>query len=369
MAKTYNVAVIGSTGRGDYGHGLDTAWTKVERIRIVAVADDNPQGLAKAGEKLQVASTARYRDYRKMLAEVLPDIVAICPRWLDQHCDMVLAAAEHGAHIYMEKPFCRTLEEADRMVEACERAHVKLAVAHPTSYSPRLQTIKQMIADGAIGRVLEYRGRGKEDHRGGGEDLWVLGSHIMDMIIAIGDVPKWCFAQVTAAGHPVGKQDVKEGNEGIGPLAGDAVQAMYGMPDGSTAYFSSYRKAAGDPSRFALQIFGEKGIFEIREGTMPPVKFRADSGWAPGRGDVAWQDVSTAGAGKEEPITDSRYNDRHWLAITDLLDAIETDRQPLCGVYRARSVVEMICAVFESHRLGGKVDLPLTTRVNPLTKL
>jgi len=57
----------------------------------------------------------------------------------------------------------------------------------------------------------------------------------MDMIRALGGHPSWCLAHVTQNGEPVGKQHVATGGEGIGPLAGDAVRAMYGMPDGSVA--------------------------------------------------------------------------------------------------------------------------------------
>jgi predicted dehydrogenase len=66
MPKVYRVAVIGSTGKGGYGHGLDTAFQNVERARIVAVADDNPQGLQAAGRKLNVDSL--HGDYRRMLS-------------------------------------------------------------------------------------------------------------------------------------------------------------------------------------------------------------------------------------------------------------------------------------------------------------
>ena len=152
-------------------------------------------------QKLEEAAAQRleanqaYSDYRKMLADEQLDIVAICPRWLDQHHDMVLEAAEGGLHIYMEKPFCRTLAEADAMVAACEQNQIKLAIAHQTRYSPTLRVIKELIEDGKIGQVLELRGRGKEDRRGGGEDLWVLGSHVFNMMQFFGGEPEWCFAQ------------------------------------------------------------------------------------------------------------------------------------------------------------------------------
>jgi predicted dehydrogenase len=304
-----------------------------------------------------------------MLDKARPDVVVIGQRWLDQHRDMAIAATERGIHVYMEKPFCRTLAEADEIVDACERTHVKLAIAHPTRYSPKLQTVKRLIAEGKIGKVLEYRGRGKEDRRGGGEDLWVLGTHVMDMIRALAGHPTWCFGRVTQSGRPVTKGDVTEGNEGIGPLAGDAVTALFGLGDGATAYFQSVRNMAGKGSRYGLQVYGSAGVFEILEGTLPSVKYLGDPSWSPGRSKAAWQDVSSTGIGEPEPLTDDAAKNRHRPAAIDLLQAVEENRQPASSAYEARGATEMIVAVFESHRVGGPVDLPLENRQNPLTML
>jgi hypothetical protein len=52
-----------------------------------------------------------------------------------------------------------------------------------------------------------------------------------------------------------------------------------------------------------------------------------------------------------------------------LLSAIENDRDPECDMYEARTTIEMIAAVFESHRLNAPVTFPLKTRINPLTLL
>lgn len=367
MPKEYRVAVIGSTGKGNYGHGLDVAWNAVANTKIVAVADDNKSGRLAASRKLKLDRS--FADYREMFDKVKPDIAAICPRWIDRHAEMALAAAERGIHVYMEKPFCRNLEEADRLVAACEKHKVKLAVAHPTRYSPKLNTIRKLIGEGKIGKVLEYRGRGKEDARGGGLDLWVLGTHVMDMIHAIGGRPKWCQAELLQNGKSVTKADVTQGAEGIGPLAGNSVRAMFGMPDGATAYFNSHANERGRPSRYGLQIFGSKGAIELLEGTMPSVKYLADSGWSPGRSGAQWQNVSTAGIDQPEPLVGRKYTARHTLAILDLLDAIEKNREPLDSARVAGETTEMILAVFESHRLQAPVELPLKNRKHPLTLL
>ena len=255
MATKYRVGVIGSTGRGNYGHGLDTVWREFSNTEVTAVADDNADGLAKAVKRL--GNPRGYADYRKMLEKEKFDFVSICPRWLDQHRDMMLAVAESGVRgIYEEKPLCRTLREADEMIAACERNNVKCAVSHQTRYSPILEQVEQLIADGKIGRILEYQLHGKEDRRGGGEDLWVLGTHVFDLTHHLGGSPLWCQGYARQGGKSVTARHVKPGNEGIGPLAGDNVGATYALPGEVLAHFRSVRNCAGSPNRFGLSIFG-----------------------------------------------------------------------------------------------------------------
>ncbi len=360
--KNYRVAVIGHTGRGNYGHGLDTVWLELPECRIVAVADADERGRAAAAQRLQ--APAAFADYREMLDKTKPDLVSIGPRWLDQHLEMTLAAAERGIHIYMEKPFCRSPEEADRIVAACEKHDIKLAIAHQTRYSPKLQVIRDLIYDGQLGELLEIRGRGKEDRRGGGEDLWVLGSHVMNLMQHFGGEPQWCFARVLVDDRPMTLRDVQPGPEGIGPLAGDTVQAMYGMPEGVTAYFGSERNAAG--GRFGVQLFGSKGVLELLTGYLPQAWFLPDPSWSPGRSGKQWLPISSAGVGKPEPLKDGGLHAGNVAACRDLLAAIEEDRQPECSVYEAQATVEMIAAVFASHLAGKPLDLPLADRAHPL---
>jgi predicted dehydrogenase len=364
----YRVAVIGHTGRGNYGHDLDKVWLDVPGAAIVAVADADEQGLTAALKRLGAKNG--YSDYRRMLDEVKPDLVSICPRWLDQHRDMVVAAAERGIRgIYLEKPMCRTLAEADEMIAACERNKVKLAIAHQSRYSPKLPVVGEMIRSGKIGRVLEFRCRGKEDNRGGGEDLWVLGTHVLDLVHHFGGEPKWCFGTVYQGGRPIRPDDVKPGNEGIGPLAGDSVHATFGLADGTPAYFDSGRNAAAEPTRFGLQLFGSKGVIEMETGYLPAVHYLPDPSWSPGRTGAGWIAVSSAGVGQPEPLKDGGLPAGNVLAVKDLIAAIEEDRQPVANMYEARAATEMIVAVFESQRLGGPATLPLKNRENPLTML
>lgn len=362
------VGIIGATNKGDYGHGVDVAFTKLPNVDIVALADADDVGRKAAAERTKAVKT--YADYHEMLGREKLDLVAICPRWIDQHHAMITAAAQAGCHVYMEKPFCRTLGECDSAIKELEKKNLKLGIAHTSQYSPVLDVVKTLIHDGQIGQILEIRGRGKEDKRGGGEDLWVLGSHVFGLMRTLaGGNATSCSAIVTSQGHPVTKSDVVNGAEGIGPLAGDNVQARYVFPNGVFGHFASRRDTGGSPSRFAVQVYGSKGIIEMETGYLTKAYILRDSSWSPGRSGKSWEPITSAGIGKPEPRTDGNYEGGHISAINDLLESVKQNRPTKCSADDCRSIVEMIAAVFESHRVGGPVDMPLKTRVNPLTLL
>jgi predicted dehydrogenase len=367
MAKTYRVAVIGRTGGGGYGHGLDVVWKALANVEVVAVADPDAKGRAAAAARLGVKSA--YADYRAMLDKEKPQVVSVAERHLDRHRDLVVACARAGASIFLEKPMARTLAEADEMVKACEAHHVKLAIAHQTRYSPRLARVRELIAGGRLGDLLELRARGKEDGRGGGQDLMVLGTHLMDLMRLLAGDAGWCFARVFQGGKPAGKADVRPGGEGMGPVLGDQVAATYGFGRGAQGTFGTHRARHGAGQRFGLAVYGSRGVIQLGTGSLPPVHFLDDPSWWPGRSKAAWQEVTSAGLGKPEPLKDGGLGQGNVWIAKDLLEAIEKDRQPLGSMYDARAALEMILAVYESHRLNRPVTLPLAERRHPLALL
>jgi predicted dehydrogenase len=364
----YRAVVIGRTGRGDYGHGLDVALLDHPNLRLVAVADEDPTGLAAAARRLGLERT--YADYRAMLDREKPQFVAVAPRWIDGHRDMILACAERGSHVLCEKPLAPTLADCDAIVAACERSHTKLAIAFQTRYSPRYARVQELIAGGAIGEVLELRGRGKEDRRGGGEDLMVLGSHIMDLFRGLLGEAAWCFAHISAGGKPVGRAEVRQGSEGIGPLAGDRIDALYGFTNrAEVAHFATARpKQPG--VRFGLQILGSRGRIELGTGWQPYSFLLQDPTWSGTTGGAKWIEITSAGVGKPETLAENKLVDANRVIVSDLIRAVETDIQPRASVYDGRAAIEMILACYASHVRRGQVALPLAERArHPLEAL
>jgi predicted dehydrogenase len=331
--RPLTVGVIGHTGQGNYGHGEDAVWLKIPQTRIIAVADADPKGLAEAARRL--GGVKAYGDYRTMLAEAKPDIAAICPRHIHEHRDMLVAAIEAGVKgIYVEKPFVRTSAEADEIVRLCAEKGVRLAIAHRNRYHPVLEVVKQLVVAGEIGDLKEVRVRGKQDHRGGGLDLWVLGGHGFNLATLFTGPATSCQATIL-------------------------VHARYETRSGIPLYFDSKKGSWSKGTPFGARLIGAKGVISLQVDEEPLAILERDGKKTP---------ITTAGIGHPEPLKDIKLvNGGHHGAVLDLVAAIAEKREPLCGPKAGLETVELTLAVFASFAAGGKkVLLPLADRQHPL---
>ncbi|MBM3793505.1 MAG: Gfo/Idh/MocA family oxidoreductase [Acidobacteria bacterium] len=368
-AKRYRVAVIGHTGRGNYGHGIDTVWRAFENMELAAVADPDEAGRAAAVKRLGAANT--YVDYREMLRKEKPEIVGIAPRWMDQRAAMVIAAAEVGAHIYMEKPFALTLADADRMVAAVQRNKVKLQIAHQMRTSPYAIKAKAMIDAGEIGEIQEVRSRGKEDRRAGGEDMMVLGSHLFDMQRYFLGNPQWVVAHVTNEGREISAGDVRLPSEPIGLIAGKQISAMFAYANGVHGFFSSRGVAQTDPLRFGTWIYGSKGVIFLPNGIYPNggLSLLRAPGWLPSA-KAQWESVDAPlDLGAQGMAIRPGPEMANALMVADLVRAIERGGKPCCNEEDGRWIIEMVHGVYQAQKVKNRVPLPMQQRTHPLESM
>ncbi len=365
LKKTYRAAAIGSTGHGGFGHHMDQAVSILPGVQCVAIADDDPAGLQAAGKRNGVDRL--YPDYRTMLKEEQLDLVSIGLRYSELHEEIVIDCAQAGKHIFCEKPLAPDLASLDRMLKACEQNGVQLAVSLPNRSSLAIAKALKMVRDGRIGKLLSLRARGKEDYRGGGEDLMVLGYHMLDLMCLFAGQPEWTFAQVMEGNRDMIPSDARRATEPIGPVAGDCITAMYGFPNQVHGYFESHRglQAGGTQfsgDRFSLEIHGSKGILATRSMK-----------------DVVWFDgpiLNPAKPHQWEPISTPEWDaigtvseKALWCQkqqVLDLLQAVEEDREPVSSGKETRWTQEMIQSVYVSHLARDRVSLPLQQREHPL---
>jgi predicted dehydrogenase len=197
----------------------------------------------------------------------------------------------------------------------------------------------------------------------------VLGTHIMDLMRFLAGDPRWCHAVVLQGGNRASRADVREGGEGMGPIAGDRINASYGFDGGVMGYFGTHRAAHGASTRFGLTVYGSKGVIQLTTGSLPAAFLLEDPSWFPGRSKSQWTEITSAGVGKPETLKDGGLGLGNIWIVKDLIEAIEKDRQPLGSMYDGRAALEMILATYESHRLKGPVEMPLKNRQHPLTQL
>lgn len=360
--KRFKACIIGDSKQGGYGHGLHLVWSGRENIEVLGIADPDEEGRAK--HAAESGAKRAYADYREMLEKEKPDLVSIGPRWTIHHKEYLLACAEAGAHGYLEKPISTDLAEADAMVEAVESKNLKWSIAHQKRICPDVVLAKKLIfEEGLIGDILDLRGRGKEDHRAGGEDLIVLGTHIFDLMLHFMGRPEWCMADVSVDGRPAVKEDIRQPSEPLGPILGNQIHSTFGFANATPGSFATRKNRDGNGGRWGLDIYGSKGIAKIRMETYPEIFWKETSSWLPtGDGQPEWKrlpgHVELSGADPSAVM--------NAYAIDDLLEAIEQNREPGVSLRSGRDSYEMIQAVYAAHINGGRIDLPLADRRHPL---
>jgi predicted dehydrogenase len=371
--QTRKIALLHDTRtKGLGGHLTHLAFRGLPRVETVALADSNPDGIA--GRLRETEAARHYTTCEEMLDAETPDILVICSRIPGEHLAPIEAAARRGVHVFCEKPLTVDLQEADKIVRLAEENRIRIAVAHLGRHALVFQTAKRMIEAGAIGHPLTFYGRGKEDARGGMEDMLVLGTHILDLACFFFGPPKTVFADISVNGRPLRREDRIATTEPLGPVAGDDVMAFYKFPDGVRGLFGSRKNLAARGIRMGITIEGTTGALAIRYDEHR--KLRLSRSPFPPEDEARFEEI---------PLHEERVNpgarpldldalaghhryfaENNRLAAHDLIRAIEENREPLASARDARTVLEMIHGAWASQLAGERVRLPLANRRHPL---
>ena len=315
------VAIIGHTGRGNYGHWLDEAFDGVVGTQVVAVADPDDAGRARVLAK--TGASRGYADYRELLDRERPDIA-------------VVASHAAGRHLVVAHPW---------------RGHRAIQeVALPALRSG-------LIGEPRVGRVFGMGGR----H--GGNELFIdLAPHFFDLLWQLAGDPLWCQAHVTEHGRTSTVADLRRGDEGMGLVAGDGITAYYAW-DRFTAHVESYR-GDGREVPYRVDIHGTEGTMSL-----PGPMTAGPDVWVhplvnpPLRGDDRWRSLVD---------DDGLSGDRKWVrahhrmaaAMARLIRGDAPGLDLVTGRHAGR-LLEMAYLAHASHVEGRRVDFPLPTRHNP----
>ena len=142
-------------GLGRWGQNLvNSVQEKSDAIRFTAGAT---RTVEKAAAYAQEKGFPLHDSYEKVLADPEIDVVVLATPHT-QHAGQVMAAAQAGKHVFVEKPLALNWESANEATRACKAARVTLGVGYNWRFQPALQEIRRMLEDGRLGKLLHVEG-------------------------------------------------------------------------------------------------------------------------------------------------------------------------------------------------------------------
>ena len=337
--STYRSALIGCSRMGafidnevtpdmrPYSHAA--GYEACARTDLVACSDLRVDVMEEVGKRYDIPTDRQYTDYRELLAREKPEIVSVATQ-PEHRAEIVIAAAEAGARaIYAEKAFSASLEEADRMVEACDKYKVVLNMGTNRRFHPGYDQMKAVIDSGEIGALKSLI-----IHQT--SSLFNGASHSFDLLQRLNsDAPAaWVQAHLTNGDEVIDGDILREDPIGHG---------MIQFQNGVTAY------ALNSGRGLEVEAVCENGVVTAQGN---------DREWllrAPVDQDHRGRNILGL---VEFPSFERRASTL--CLVEDLVRALDTGEPPRGGAALARSNTELIFAFVESHQRGGaRVNLPL----------
>lgn len=150
LSSTVRMGVI---GYGYWGPQIVRNFSGIEGCKVVAVADKSSEALRRvrqAHQGLEVSS-----DVNAILSSAAVDAVAVVtPVWT--HFELAKAALENGKHVFVEKPFTASAEQAEELIELAEKKNLLIMVDHTFLFTGAVTKIHQLIDEGALGDLYYY---------------------------------------------------------------------------------------------------------------------------------------------------------------------------------------------------------------------
>jgi myo-inositol 2-dehydrogenase/D-chiro-inositol 1-dehydrogenase len=319
-----------------------------EEAEVVAVASPSPGNAAAFAKRHGVPSS--YTDYREMLRDPRVEMISIsAPNYL--HARITIDAARAGKHVICEKPLCITLEEADEMIDACNRAGVLLLYAEELFFAPKYVKAKQMADEGAFGRLhLVKQG---EKHSGphadwfwdvkqsGGGALMDLGCHGIAFCWWFLGKPKVksVYSQLSTQVHA----NRTEGDD-------EAITIIEFENDAVGVIENSWNRPGGMDD--SIEVFGDKGqtYADMLMGNALPTYSEVGFGYA--------VEKASSTRGWTYPVFEEHWNYGFPQEMRHFARCVRGKETPISDGETGRVVQEVLYAAYASAGRGSKVTLP-----------
>jgi predicted dehydrogenase len=330
------------------------ALAEIPSARVVAVVDAVPEALQRFAAKHQLTC-----ELSTSLAPVLArrdvDIVIVSTP-SGAHMESAVAAAEAGKHVVVEKPLEVTLERCDRIIEACDRNHVKLCTIFPSRFADANRTLKAAVDAGRFGRLTLgettckwWRTQAYYD-QGGWRGTKALdgGGALMNQAIHNVDLLLWMMGPVThVTGYTALLAHERIEVEDTAAACLRFANGALGVIQATTSVYPGLPKT--------IAIHGDKGTAVVEQEDVLRWEFTPELEEDRAVRQRFAQKVGASGGSSDPSAISHEYHRRQ---LADFVQALETGGKPLVDGREGRKAVEAILAVYRSAETGQTVSLP-----------
>jgi predicted dehydrogenase len=324
---------------------------QIPGAEVVAVASPTEANVSKFADRHGVDRW--YTDYRELMDLDDVDVVLLgLPN--DLHCDATLAAAAAGKHVIVEKPMAPSLAECDRMIDACDRAGVKLMYAEELCFAPKYVRLKQLVDEGALGEVFLVKQSEKHDGPHGGW-FWDVsrsgGGVMLDMGCHGIEFARWML------GKPAIRSiycDLKRNMHADKTAGDDTSIVIVDFANGATAYIEeSWAKLGGMDDRAEIHGTGGVAYADLLQGNSIQTYSTTGYGYA--------VEKSGGTRGWSYTMYEEAWNYGFPQELEHFIDCVRNDREPLETGRDGRVVMEALMAAYASAGQGRRIELPFET--------
>lgn len=293
-----------------------------------------------------------FTNYEEMLYKNEVDVVSVLTPSGD-HCRRVLDLVRFGKHIVVEKPLALRIEDADRMIAACDGQGLKLFEVKQNRFNVAIRKLREAIDRGRFGnmvlgsvRVRWCRTQEYYD-AAGWRGTWAAdGGVLTNQAIHHIDMLKWMMGDVESVQAMTARRLVRIEAEDTGVAILRFTTGALGVIEATTA--TRPRDLEG-----SLSVLGERGSVEIGGFAMDKIKV-----WE--FGEPAAEDETIKSQHASNPST---FGYSHAEFLGDVVNSIREDRKGAVDGIEARSTLELINAIYESHETGRLVRLRFTPKL------
>jgi myo-inositol 2-dehydrogenase/D-chiro-inositol 1-dehydrogenase len=345
---------VGLVGSGFISAIHAEALRRVAGAGVTAVASPTPGNAERfaAGQGIPRAFT----DYRALYDQRDIDLVVLgLPNHL--HADAAVLAAQAGKHVVVEKPMAPSLAECDRMIEACDRAGVMLGYAEELCFAPKYVRMKQLVDEGALGRVHLVKQSEKHDGphsawfyntaRSGGGVTLDMGCHAIEFF-------RWMLGRDGAKARITGAYAQMGTYVHADRTDGDDEALLVLDFDGAVGLAEeSWTKPGGMDDR--AEVFGSAGqaYADLLHGSALRAYSQHGCGYA----------VEKAGAtrGWSFPVFEELWNYGFVHEMEHFVACVREGRSPTEAGHDGRAVMEAIHALYASAGQRRRIELPFAS--------